>query len=481
MKIIEKIGLAILVISFLGFIAPGLEAAQKPTVKVDCSKGESVQSALDSLTGVATIDVTGTCHEYLTIEKDDVSIQGGEYLPPPNPGGTIMVVLSARRVSITGVTVTGGYHGITVYQGGSLTLDNSTISEATSHGVVVYIGSSLIVHNNCEIRDNGQVGVFVSDNSSLALTYSKITNNRNAGVLVQRSSSARIGVDTLGIPGPNEITNNGGAGVNVTRSSHALIDGNTITGNSGHGVNIEGASATVTNNAIENNRKGVIVHNSGSARIGITEGDQRGPNTIANNFYEGIEISNSAAAYMLANTIQSNGLTNYRPGVAVSRASGRLIGENTIQGNGGHGVAVNLGALFQGVGDFNNITPPPGPDLITENGYSGISGWNGASLDIRRAEVTNNVQNGIVLSLRSSLRIYDSTVSGHLNPDYHGIAVNQGSGAILSRSGYPPVSVTGNSGYGVFCGDSESSCAGDTSGVNGNGPKGKNNVNCTGF
>jgi len=47
MKIIERIGLAILVIGFLGITVPGLEAA---TIKVKCDKGESVQSALDALT-----------------------------------------------------------------------------------------------------------------------------------------------------------------------------------------------------------------------------------------------------------------------------------------------------------------------------------------------------------------------------------------------------------------------------------------------
>ncbi len=79
MKIIGKMGLAILVISFLGLIVPGLEAA---TIRVNCNRGDSVQSALDNLTGPATIVVKGTCHENIEIKKDDVTIQGGTFVGP---------------------------------------------------------------------------------------------------------------------------------------------------------------------------------------------------------------------------------------------------------------------------------------------------------------------------------------------------------------------------------------------------------------
>jgi hypothetical protein len=213
-----------------------------------------------------------------------------------------------------------------------------------------------------------------------------------------------------------------------------------------------------------------MVSSSGNARIGITEGDQPGSNTIANNGYEGIEISNSAAAYILANTIQNNGGADHRPGVAINRATGRLIGGNTIQGNGGHGVAVNLGALFQGKGDFFDLAP--GPDIITNNGYSGISGWNGASLDIRNATIYGNIENGIALSLRSTLRIYDSTVKTNL---IHGIAVYDGSAAAFNHpTVINPVVITGNVGDAVFCNDQESSYTGDTTGVTGE-------IRCTGF
>ena len=53
-------------------------------------------------------------------------------------------------------------------------------------------------------------------------------------------------------------------------------------------------------------------------------------------------------------------------------------------------------------GDWN-LTP--GQDIIQYNGYSGISGWNNASLDIRKGTVTNNTQNGLALAIIKSLKI----------------------------------------------------------------------------
>jgi hypothetical protein len=457
MKIIGKMCLA-LVIGFLGLAVPGLDAAE---IKVKCDKGQSVQSALDSLlTGPTIIVVTGTCYENIDIRKDDVTIQGGAFVGP-DPEQTAIYVEGARRVFIKGATVGGAGNGVGSYQGASVTVENSTIQGNAKVGIVANFGSSVIV-NSSTIQDNNQHGVLVNDNSALFLTNCTIAANGSAGVLVQRASSARIGRSMGGVLGRNTITNNGGPGVNVCWSAYALIDGNTITTNSGTGINIEGASATVTNNTIQGNKKkGIVVSSAGNARIGITEGNQTGRNIIENNVYEGIESSNSGSAYIWANTIQYNGLTTYRPGVSINRATGRLIGDNTIQANGGHGVAVNLGALFQGGGDLDLTA---GDDLITGNGYSGIFGWNGASLDIRHATVEGNNESGIVLNLRSTLRIYDSTVRGPI----YGIAVYEGSAVSFK---HPPETnaaiVESTTGPGLYCDDPESSYIGDTSRVRG--------------
>jgi parallel beta-helix repeat protein len=466
MKIIEKMGSAVLVIGFLGLIVPGLEAAE---IKVRCDRGHSVQSALDSLTGPATLVVTGTCDENVVIKQDDVTLQGGTFVGP-DPNQNTIWVQGARRVVITGVTVSGAGYGVAVSQGGALTLVDSTIQDNAVAGVVVFLGSSATV-NACIIQNNTGNGMRITENSTLVLTNSAIQGNGDTGVLVRRSSSARIGRTAMGDPGPNTIQNNAGNGVRVFQNAQSLIDGNTIQNNSGDGIFIDGGSATVTNNTIQSNGfKGIEVSNTGNARIGINDsGSGRGPNMIKSNAYEGIQITNGAAAFMLSNEIESNGLSTGRSGVTIARATGRLVGENVVQGNGNHGIEVNNGgSLFQGKGDFFNLTV--GPDIIRGNTRSGVSAFNSGSLDIQNAQIIDNPENGIVLNFHSTLRIFNSTVTGN---GWHGIRLNRDSGVLF---GDPPIAVTGNVGFfGLSCAGNESSFEGNTSGIVGI------EKSCTGF
>ncbi len=417
------------------------------SVTVDCSS-QTISQALRDIPGnPLTITVKGTCNENVVIARDDVTLiadPSGATVNGPDPERSTIMVQGARRVFITGVTVSGARNGVVAYQGGSLTLENSTIQNNARIGVIAILGSSATV-NSCAIQNNAMEGVVATDSSALFLTNSTIQGNGRTGVVAARASSARIGRTILGDSGPNTIKNNGGSGVTAWRSSFALIDGNTIENNSSSGVYIEGASGTVTKNTIRANQiKGIEVGSSGNARIGITDDNLPSPNTIESNIYEGIQISNSAAVYMLANLIQSNGKTTGRPGVGIYRATGRLIGDNTIEGNGGHGVEVVQGALFQGKGDFFNLTP--GPDTIQGNTRSGISAFNNGTLDIEHAKIMNNTQNGIALSTRSTLRIYDSTISDN---GQNGIGLDGGSAVVFFHpTDTPRASVTGNSGWG---------------------------------
>ncbi len=453
MKVRSEMIKAIALIGLVILIAPTFATAQGLTLRVNCDMGQSVQRALDRLNLFnvpTTIVVTGTCNEEIVIKGDDSTLQGGIYIGS-DPSRSTITVRSARRVLITGATVSGAFNGVGVIQGGSLSIDQATI------------------------RNNAKNGVVATENSTLYLTNSTVENNGNAGVVSISSSAARVGQNISGGTGPNTIRNNGTSGVAVLRSASALIDGNTIEGNSGDGVNVEGGSATVINNVIRGNQsKGITVNSSGHARIGIGDATQAGPNLIENNILEGVQSGNGGAAYIWSNTIQNNGVASHRPGVAIYRATGRLIGDNIIQGNGGHGVQVSQGVLFQGVGDFN-LTP--GPDIIRQNGYSGISAWNGSSLDINAATITSNAQSGIAVTLRSTLRIYGSTISNQ-GSSYSGIYVAEGSGVSLSHpAGTTAASIT-NNGFGIYCNDAESSLDGDISGVTGNT---NGNLSCTGF
>jgi parallel beta-helix repeat protein len=261
----------------------------------------------------------------------------------------------------------------------------------------------------------------------------------------------------------NTITENKVNGIKVYGGSQATIVNNTIEKNEGYGVFVFGSSARLTDNTVKlNNLGGVLIGNGGNARIGINDDGSAGlGNIIESNQYEGISVANGAVAQMYNNTISGNGILTARAGIGIYRATGYLAGDNTIKGNG-NGVQVNQGSLFNG--GLSSFLSPPGPDLISDNQASGIAAWNGASLDLQNATVTNNVK-GIILSLRSTLRIYKSTVS---NNNVYGIGVYEGSAAAFYHpTGVEPASVFGNT-IGVDCDGLESSITGDFFGVTGN-------------
>ena len=118
MKVRNKMVKAMVVIGFLILIAPVFATAQGiRQIRVNCDRGQSVQRALDLLDRFdmpATLVVTGTCNENVVIKQDDVNIQGGNFVGP-DPNQNTILVQAARRVLITGVTVGGGYNGITAY------------------------------------------------------------------------------------------------------------------------------------------------------------------------------------------------------------------------------------------------------------------------------------------------------------------------------------------------------------------------------
>jgi parallel beta-helix repeat protein len=475
MKMMGKMTFIFLFIGSLGLINPYSATAH---LQHNCDK-TLLQPVLDRLrTLPETIIVTGTCDENLVIKKDDVTIQGGTYLPF-DPTQSTISVQGARRVLITGVTVIGGRNGIVVSQGGSLTVEgNSNISGATQIGVAAVYGSSVTV-NSSTIQGN-LYGVMASDNSALVLSNSTVTNNTGSGVLSIRSSSARIGQNPLGASGPNTITNNGSSDVSISRSAHAIIDGNTIESNSHDGIHIEGSSAVVTNNSINNNgSRGIIVYSAGNARIGITDTSGYGGNIVNNNNLGGIQIESGSNAFLLGNEVKNNGLTTGRSGIGIYRGTCHSIGDNLIANNGGYGIGISAGSLFQGVGDWG-LTP--GPDTIQENALSGILATMKSVADVRKALITGNLGHGVWISTQSTMRIYNSTISNNTE----GIRLDTGSGiSFWHPSSESTVTVTNNSSWGLNCFGDESSYGGsaDPPNISGNGSGGAENINssCTGF
>jgi len=398
---------------------------------VDCAKGQTITHALEQSDGnPITIEVRGTCHESVQIDRDDVTLiagSAGGTVNGPDPNTNTINVVGASRVVIDGLTVTGGRNGIAANGASRLTIQNCSVQRTGRTGISFFQGSSGTA-NSCTVQDN-----------------------------------------------PRD------------------------------GISVEGGAATVINSTISGNgRTGIIVHNGGSARIGITNRNDPAGNMITGNSGSGIGVANGGSAYLADNTISGNGIINPAStaccfGLHVTHATASLAGGNTISGNAGSGVFVRAGSVLIGDPGFDL----PTGNIISDNGASnptrgGIQAFQGGMADVRDATITGNhgggaqasengvieLRNstigasvfvspgfdgghGVVGSLRSTVRLRGGSIVQNNAGD--GVRITNGSAADFRGAPDPASSVTGNTGFGLNCFGADTFYSGNTSGVTGNG------------
>lgn len=168
-----------------------------------------------------------------------------------------------------------------------------------------------------------------------------------------------------------------------------------------------------------NGRRGIIVMNRGSARIGINNSSSAYvPTEVSGNGTDGILVHTGASAFIGGTTAQNNGTDTsaaFRFGISVSRASATLIGDNTIGGHPNSGVFVSTGGAVR-IGD-SGFGLPSG-NTISNNGLAatpsgtlgGIFALQGSSVEVRGATITSNVGAGVFAFENAVLDISDGTV-----------------------------------------------------------------------
>lgn len=233
-----------------------------------------LQQAIDRAQPGRVILVSGTCDENVTIPagKDGLTLDGGGAASITGPDPTqITVLVRAKDVTIRGLTITGGFGGIAITQGGTGRIDGNTV------------------------RNTGGYGVGVSQLSSAVIVNNVLQNNFQAGVGVAETSFAFIGfvASTDTVASPNLITGNRAQGIAVFRGSYARIVGNEISQNGANGVNVrESSSAQVSDNVINaNGVNGVLVAQGSGVLLGTDAGNTiftRPNTTTVNNAAFGI-------------------------------------------------------------------------------------------------------------------------------------------------------------------------------------------------
>lgn len=143
------------------------------TVSVDCSKGKSINKALEDKADVLVVEVHGMCHETVVVVRGRVTLKGAdpavdgiescEPLPDGSGNETTLTIRGAEYVRVENLTVRGGFHGLFVRDAGS----------DTPFG---YGTQALVEVAGCRIEDNAAWGIFAED-AFVSITDTLITRN----------------------------------------------------------------------------------------------------------------------------------------------------------------------------------------------------------------------------------------------------------------------------------------------------------------
>jgi hypothetical protein len=316
------------------------------TANVDCATGGSVSQALAA--GATQININGMCTESVNVDRDGVTLLGGPGATIRGPDADVNTInVRGNRVTIDGLTVTGGRNGITGLGAANLTVRNCN-AQSTGRTGITYVNGSSGTVDGCIVQSNARDGIVV-DGAHATIINSTVTNNARNGVLIVNGSTARVGLtDRLAAAG-NTITQNGATGVTVAQGSTGTIAMNTITDN--------GANPTLP-------RFGISVSQSAAS---ITGG-----NTISRNAGQGVFAGTGASVILgdlgvglpTVNTVSANGNPASPGGVFVFLGSTMVVRDAVIEQNNGPGLAYSMRSQGQIISSTirNNL------DVLTTTG-----------------------------------------------------------------------------------------------------------------
>lgn len=331
-----------------------------------------------------------------TIVLNDISSNGGAGISVTNDGGARIgyddssIAMFRLDCSCTNKIVGNGQNGASDLRKLGAGIDISSGANATFHGNL--------------IDSNTGNGVVINHATGRAAGGNIIRNSGDSGILVSAGHLFQGKFSILAV-GRDQILNNG--------TNRRAEPGNDF------GVTVAfGASAVMTDFLISGNRRdGIIVYDGSSAALRSVD-----PNSISV-----IEKNGTLANDGTPETgTGSAPFSSIGSGVLVVGASVEARGV-IIRNNKVHGINVVTGgkaivrAHVFSFGCPTNCYDVTLPTEISGNGASGVSAFNGSSVDITKgtlihdngtpgATATASVGNGISLSINSSANVTDSTI-----------------------------------------------------------------------
>lgn len=303
---------------------------------VDCNAGQKIGDMLAQVAGgtaPVTIDVKGTCHESVTVTRDNVTLTGGQggFV---TSSGTAITVDGARHVHLVHLDL-GAPMGLWVGDGATFQAD---WVHATGSIQISGASSGAFWHSAI---DNG----LRVDNGFVDVHDGTITHGDWTTVSCRGGSLSLEGVtvaDSPALPGTWPAD-----GIGAWGTCTMTISGGASEDNAGFGVAAwEGASIDISGGAvIQNNGRGGALAQSGGS-LWISDSTVRGNHEQGVSGYMGGHV----------NVSRSKVENNSWSGITLTGGSSGGIDGTTISGNGGNGVDVQDTSVLTGNGGANTIT-----------------------------------------------------------------------------------------------------------------------------
>jgi hypothetical protein len=339
---------------------------------LDCSN----KSLANAVAGIrekdAMITFTGVCAGPIVIEADGVTLQGVGGAIIDGGGQDAIIVAGAGRVSLAGIEVRNGLHGIVAVNGAHLSLTDLNVHQNAVSGISVQTGSSAVL-TGVTTAQNGLHGLDVrsgstatvtgmlsaSDNrvfginvngSSITFSQATVSATGNAlGIQIATSANAFI-ADADSVINAN---NNLSTGLTIVSGSHLVsfggrinASGNPVLGvsvNSKSGLDLDAASTLNSSN----NGDGVLIQQNSVMTVFNTPQFSGAPgfSTInaQNNTRTGVRVLTDAVL-TLVNQARVTSNQNGTVGFVADNGAGVTLVNSTITGNTGGDIQLTFGA-----------------------------------------------------------------------------------------------------------------------------------------
>jgi hypothetical protein len=303
----------------LGLSAPAF-AQFRPTININCGRGDSLAIIAANAFPNTLINIKGACTGPINIAADGIQLNGVSAASINGSGKDAITISGAKRITLTGLTITGAANGVVAKNGAQVLVQNETVSGNAQSGIVALTSSSVTVTGGSS-QGNGFHGIDVESTSALVVTGTyTITGNGVFGINVNNGSSltltgANLNVtqNTLGIQlGTNAsgfldgqsvllANQNVSDGITIVSGSHVVDFGGTIQtiSNGIHGISLNSkagldldAGSQVTSNS--NLGDGVHLEQESELTIFNNPNFSGNPNTtlltVENNLNNGINV-----------------------------------------------------------------------------------------------------------------------------------------------------------------------------------------------